>query len=85
MNYLGERENGTGSLLKVGWGIAGKLQLTLIYTGLLSFNAVDIAVSTSSCASSRLFTTAWNPTNQLYFKKIYIQKLIINYYQNKKK
>lgn len=46
-------------MLKVGCGIAGRLQLTLIYTGLDSFSAVDIAVSICSCASSRLFTTAF--------------------------
>jgi len=27
---LGERENGTGSRLKVGWGMPGKLQLMLM-------------------------------------------------------
>lgn len=46
-------------MLKVGCGIAARLQLTLIYTGLLSFSAVDIAVSICSCASSKLFTTAF--------------------------
>jgi hypothetical protein len=46
-------------MLNVGCGIAGMLQLTLIYTGLLSFSAVDIAVSICSCASSKLFTTAF--------------------------
>ncbi|RZS12218.1 hypothetical protein BHM03_00043645 [Ensete ventricosum] len=45
--YLGARKYGTGSI-----GIPGKLQLMLTYTGLLSFKAVDIAVSIISCASS---------------------------------
>ena len=56
--YFGARKYGTGSLAKVGWGIPGRVQLMLIYAGLLSFKAVEIAVSISSCASSKLSTTA---------------------------
>lgn len=56
--YLGERAKGIGSLVKVGWGIAGKLQLMLIYTGLLSISAVEMALSICSCASSKLLTIA---------------------------
>lgn len=46
-------EYGRGALLKDGWGIAARLQLTLTYTGLLCPIAVEIALSTSSCASSK--------------------------------
>lgn len=70
---MGARKKGTGSFLKVGCGIAGKLQLMLIYTGLLSFSAVEMAVSIISCASSKLFTTACNQINQF---KPPIQKFI---------
>lgn len=53
-----------GSLLKVGWVIPAKLQLTLIYTGLLSLKAVEMALSISSCASSMLLTTAYIPQQE---------------------
>ena len=46
-----------GDALKEGCGSEGKLQLTLRYTGLLRLMAVEIAMSRSSCASSKFCIT----------------------------
>ena len=59
------REYGRGADLKDGCGREGKLQLMLMYTGLLCEIAVEIARSISSCASSKLWITTCCSKNSL--------------------
>ena len=61
MHYLGEMNRGTGSRLNVGWERPARLQLTLMYTGLLSLSAVAMAVSICEVVHDGLHTihVAW--------------------------
>jgi hypothetical protein len=46
---------------------------------LLSFSAVEIAVSINSCASSKLFTTAYYQTKKLASNKSQIKATIVSW------
>lgn len=69
---------GTGGTLKDGCGSDDKLQLTLMYTGLLTAIAVEMALSTISCASSRFCITYWFCTHQPFHMSVQLPHIHIH-------